>query len=208
MIRDRNTYYDAMLRHGWKLPAKKQSICTLEFMTKVRAGEIFCPHAQHIKSPAICVTPPPKKILIDKIVDAGAMREQKGEDVASLEKLCERLCNKRSADTAFLVQVLHLVNSEDEIFARNYVYHKPAQAKTAVTMPLMNNADGFYDNLPVLSSKGKRGKQQLRLSKAEKEAIQLQILENRQAQLAARINALRGRAANGGQDGSADEEEK
>ena len=72
-------------------------------MEGVRAGEIFCPHVKHIKEPPVCLTPPPKDVLIDKIVNAGAIREQKGEDVASLEKLCERLCNKRSADVPFLV---------------------------------------------------------------------------------------------------------
>ena len=49
VIRDRETYYDGMIRNGWLLPAKKQSICTLDFMTRVRAGEVFCPHASHVK---------------------------------------------------------------------------------------------------------------------------------------------------------------
>ena len=39
-------------------------------------------------------------------------------------------------------------------------------------MPLVSNADGFFDNLPKLKSqKKKRGQQQLRLTKAEKEAM-------------------------------------
>ena len=45
VVRDRDTYYDGMLRNGWILPAKKQSICTLDFMERARAGEIFCPRA-------------------------------------------------------------------------------------------------------------------------------------------------------------------
>ena len=49
VVRDRETYYDGMLRNGWLLPAKKQSICTLDFMSRVRAGEIFCTHVQHVK---------------------------------------------------------------------------------------------------------------------------------------------------------------
>ena len=70
VIRDRDTFYEGMLRNGWLLPAKKQSICTLDFMTRVRKGEIFCPHVNLVKCPPVCVTPPPKEILIDKIMNA------------------------------------------------------------------------------------------------------------------------------------------
>ena len=64
VIRDRDTYYDGMLRNGWVLPAKNQSLCTLDFMQRVRAGEVFCPRVEDIKSPAICVTPPPKEDIV------------------------------------------------------------------------------------------------------------------------------------------------
>ena len=74
LITDRETYYDGMLRNGWKLPKKSQSICTLDFMQRVRSGEIFCPRAHQIKAPAICLTPPPKADLIDKIDIACANR--------------------------------------------------------------------------------------------------------------------------------------
>ena len=49
VVRDRETFYDAMLRHGWLLPTKEKSIWTLDFMQRVRAGEIFCPRAEHVK---------------------------------------------------------------------------------------------------------------------------------------------------------------
>ena len=32
VIRDRYTYYDRMLRNGWKLPAYNQSITMLDFI--------------------------------------------------------------------------------------------------------------------------------------------------------------------------------
>ena len=74
VIRDRYSYYDGMLRNGWKLPGRKQSLCTMDFMERVRAGEIFCPRVEHIKRPAVCVTPPPKDVLVDKIDIACANR--------------------------------------------------------------------------------------------------------------------------------------
>ena len=93
VIRDRETFYNGMLRNGWVLPNKKQSICTLDFMQRVRAGEIYCPRVEHIKKPAICVTPPPKETLIEKIDIACADRLARGEDTGALEKLLERLLN-------------------------------------------------------------------------------------------------------------------
>lgn len=152
VIRDRATFYDGMLRNGWVLPAPKQSLCTLDFMQRVRAGEIYCPRVEHIKRPPVCLTPPPKETLVEKIDIACANRMARGEDTAALERLLERLLNKKAADTAFLVQVLHLVDENDEIFQRNYVYRRPLKPKAVATMPLMNNADGFYDNLPQLQS--------------------------------------------------------
>ena len=110
----------------------------------------------------------------------------------------ERLLNKKSADVPFLVQVLHLVNDSDEIFNRDYLYRRPAKAKPAVSMPLMNNADGFYNNLPQLqSAKGKHGRSQMRLTKAQKDAMQLQILQHRQFEIANKIAALRAGGAGG-----------
>ena len=64
-------------------------------------------------------------------------------------------------------------------------------------MPLVNNADGFFNDLPMINAKGKHSKQQLRLTRAQKDAMQLQLYEQRHAQLAAKIAALKGAAAAG-----------
>ena len=55
--------------------------------------------------------------------------------------------------------MLHLVDPKDEIFARDYVYVRPAKAKAVATMPLLDNADGFYNNLPMINPKSKHSKQ-------------------------------------------------
>ena len=113
-----------------------------------------------------------------------------------MQELLSRLIDKKSADTPFLVQVLHLANRHDEIFHRGYVYEKPRKVKAQVQQPLISNEDGFYDNLPMLKSKkGKGAQQQLRLTKAEKDAMKLQRMEQQQAELAAKIAAMREAAA-------------
>ena len=78
VVRDHRSYYDAMLRNGWRLPSRKQSVVTLQFMEKGRSGAIFCPRVEHIKSPPICLTPPPKEKLIEKIIEAAGVLGNKG----------------------------------------------------------------------------------------------------------------------------------
>ena len=95
VIRDRDSYYDGMLRNGWKLPARKQSIVTMDFMARVRSGEIFCPRVEHIKQPPVCLTPPPKNTLIQKLIDAAAIRIEKGDNISSLEELLRLFINKK-----------------------------------------------------------------------------------------------------------------
>ena len=36
-------FYKAMQRNGWFLPSFKSAIITMEYMTKVRSGSLFCP---------------------------------------------------------------------------------------------------------------------------------------------------------------------
>ena len=102
-----------------------------------------------------------------------------------MNELLLLLLGKKTADTAWLVQVLHLVNANDEVFARDYVYVRPHKPKAVVAMPLVDNADGFFNGLPALSQKpkGKGAQQQLRLTKAQRSAMQIQVLEHRQAEL-------------------------
>ena len=109
--------------------------------------------------------------------------------MSSLERLIELLVapSKKSADTAFLVQVLHLVNPNDEIFARDYLYVKPIKEATLANFPLIDNSDGFFDNLPLLKNKGPRSHHQLRLTKKQRDVMKLKLYELRQAELAQKI---------------------
>ena len=73
-------------------------------------------------------------------------------------------------------------------------------------MPLVDNNDGFFDDLPMLSGKvkSKKGQQkQLRLTKAQRAEMQLKLLEHRQFELNNKINALRQKAAGSQASGAA-----
>ena len=40
--------YDLMLRNGYVMPSVNSSIVTIEFMFKVKAGDIWCPQTKNI----------------------------------------------------------------------------------------------------------------------------------------------------------------
>ena len=66
-VTDRSSLHDAMIRNGYLLPQKGQSICTSEFMRKVRGGSLWCPKHSNAIHPPRLVTHPPRRILADAI---------------------------------------------------------------------------------------------------------------------------------------------
>ena len=92
----------------------------MEFMEKVRAGVIFCPRAENVKCPPVCMTPPPKAVLVDKIDIACAELYKRGEDTSALERLLERMIPpaKKKADTAFLIRKFSASIAKLNFFSR------------------------------------------------------------------------------------------
>ena len=60
------------------------------------------------------------------------------------------LIEKKLANTEWLVQVLHCINPGHVIFAKDYIYERPAKARAMNALPLLKNDDGFFDNLPLI----------------------------------------------------------
>ena len=57
--------------------------------------------------------------------------------------------------------------SDHYFFKKDYVYFKPKRPLIAAEMPVINNDDGFFNDLPVYSEKA-RGSKKLRMTKLEK----------------------------------------
>ena len=183
--------YAAMIKNGWVMPAKSQGIVTLDFMQKVRKREIWCPRFDQVEKAVTVCFPPPRKDMLD-MIDAAIHRiieakQNTDEEIASLINALE-LIEKRSADTHWLVCVLCVIDPENRIFSKGYRYVRPETKKALLAMPLMNNDDGFYDDLPPLQQPaGKKRARMLPLSKREKQEMQLKGLQIRQEALAAKI---------------------
>ena len=153
VVRDKASMYAAMIKNGWVMPAKSQAIVTLDFMQKVRKREVWCPRFDQVEKAVTVCYPPPRKDMLD-MIDAAIHRiieakQNTEEEIASLINALE-LIEKRSADTHWLVCVLCVIDPENLIFTKGYRYVRPETKKALQAMPLLNNDDGFFDNLPPL----------------------------------------------------------
>ena len=77
------------------------------------------------------------------------------------------LIGKKLADTEWLCVVLHFLDADDEIFRPNYYYQKPRNSKPvrAQAMALLDNSDGFFNDLPELDQSKMKGRRMYRLGK-------------------------------------------
>ena len=50
-----------------------------------------------------------------------------------------------------MIDVLAILDPKDEIFAKSYVWSRPKE--TSKIEPIMNNSDGLYNGLPMLSER-------------------------------------------------------
>ena len=154
-VRDCRTLYSTMLSHGWLLPQESQSLVTLEFMQRVQVGQVFCPRSEDVRAAPLCQTPPPQAHLVDKIIQAAGTQEKRGEDTASLERLLGYLVppSEKQADSAFLVQVLHLVALYDLTSASDCVYKRAQSARPLVHPPNGKSSVAYYKALSINSSR-------------------------------------------------------
>ena len=56
-----------MQRAKWALPSKHSALCTLKFMGKVRELVYYCPKVTDVNKDKICLCPPPKDVLMEKL---------------------------------------------------------------------------------------------------------------------------------------------
>ena len=99
---------------------------------------------------------------------------------------------KHLADTEWLVLLLHVLRPEHDIFRKNYFYERPKKERGFNSLPMVDNSDGFFNDLPEASFKNKkRGSRFLRLTKAERKQMKIEQLELRRTELDDKLNELR-----------------
>ena len=182
-----------MLLHGFVMPALKQSIVSIKFMTSVRNGDVFMPKAQDIDVCKAVPYPPTNDMLVDLIDDA--VDRQVGHDGWTEETLqpvraLMEIVRKKGADKAWLLKMLWCFDRGSAVFDKSYRYVRPKNKLNPERIEVFGNDDGFFNDLPRLQPHEMRGRQ-MRMSKADKQLLQMRVYEERQANLKRRMDSLR-----------------
>ena len=99
---------------------------------------------------------------------------------------------KHLADSQWLVLLLYVLRPNHDIFRKDYFYERPKKERTFNDLPMVDNTDGFFNDLPEASIKNKkRGSRFLRLTKAERKQMKIEHLEIRKRELDDKLNELR-----------------
>ena len=67
LVRRKHQYYLAMIQAGWAMPTESSAVCTMQWMHGVRNRIFYCPRLSDLKPQVVCLHPPPKTVLLDKI---------------------------------------------------------------------------------------------------------------------------------------------
>ena len=178
-IRCREHLHESMLRENYVLPTVSSACVTLDWLTKVRSKVIYCPMRNTDTNFKQCYSPPPRKILQEKLVEGVRMRFHNGELKDDLVDPIKRLImslSKKPANVGFYLKLLSIFKPEDEIFEKKYKYSRPDTAKQSLRV---NNSDGLIDELPQLSEKEIRSKNRLRMSRSDALALKIAQSEAR-----------------------------
>ena len=131
--------YKACLRNGYAMPKLKSSLCRLKWMQKVRTGTYWCPKAENI-NPVTVADPPKKELVIEHLI---GFAKDRGIRIG--------ITDKRQPDRDWALLALHALKPDHAFFMKSYV---PTRVKNQV---MVDNADGFLDDLPAGPLKKKFG---------------------------------------------------
>ena len=193
VIRNKKHFWNAMVQDGWMMPDYKQTIVSIKFMHAVRAKEVWAPRAEDTMQCRRVAYPPTNGMLLfylNMVVDElDEDPEWTKERLAPIRRLLE-LLKKKSADKAWLLLCPWVLKEDCLVFDKSYRYVKPRQLNQPDTIRLIENEDGFFDNLPPLLPHERKGRLMC-MSKADKQYVKMQVYEARQRDLEQKMARLR-----------------
>lgn len=166
------------------LPALKSRWTTLQKLLEVRDGKIWCIRQSQCVT-RVCTRPPCCRVLSHKVNDYLAQQGLPPSGI-NIEK-------EKFPDRPWLIlAVATLSKGTDEIFGRDYVPPMEHLRKNAPQQLYVHNNDGLLDVPAALMDKHhKRSIRMVTLSKEDKIAAQLALLEERAKRHAQKEEELR-----------------
>jgi len=161
LVNSVSSYYEAMDRNGWFLPALKSSIISCEYLDRVRNGDYWCPKYEKLLQRP-CPRPPPKEFLLDTLAE---LLDKKKLDFGGGEN--------RVPDKSWLLRAIATIHPTNIIFQKNYL---PPVRKVKADTTVVDNGDNFYDNLPTLKLGKRKKRGSLKMYKEAKETAEVMNL--------------------------------
>ena len=130
-IKSKEHYHECLVRFGYHMPALKSSICTLDYLTRVKAGKVYCPMTADVRLKA-CPRPPSQKVLLEMLKEAAA------EDECDLGIL-----KNKEPDLRWMLEVLATMRPDCYIFEKGYVPALVDREAPKDVSQAVDNAEGF-----------------------------------------------------------------
>jgi hypothetical protein len=174
-----------MVRDGWFLP-KLGSAVTIVYLQAVRARRFWCPRYVDVRLRP-CLVPPTTKQLLAWIEEALRIQQANhpGRSVVS------GFGGNKLPDAQWALAALSTLEPNHRIFGKGYVPDPPPLAAVnlaASAVPMVDNEDGLFDNLPL--RKGKPSKRTFLKQAKPSMAARLERLQARRARLDAQLASL------------------
>jgi hypothetical protein len=129
-IKTRKDYHRALQWNGYYVPKLSSTLCTNDWMERVREGSVWCPMYRDIRLQA-CPLPPSKKSVIAALQSAVEVNEKR-----------LGITEHHQPDLQWALDVLSTMDPYHEVFQKGYT---PAKRSPGAQI---HNRDGFFTNLP------------------------------------------------------------
>ena len=149
LIPHKSDFYSAMLRNHYVMPAYQQRMVTTMWMLGVIKGTHWCLSSGEVNCLHQCAKPPSKKVVAGMLVAVMLNITEPKEKVAGLKATAD-LILEHPPDVHWMLTCLAQMDSNHEVFGRDYVPPKPQKEFEAVIdLPNLDELQGFFAGLPI-----------------------------------------------------------
>ena len=149
LIPCKRDFYSAMLRNHYVMPAYTERLVTTAWMLGVIRGTHWCLTSGEVNCLHQCAKRPSKKVMARILVTVMLNITKPAEKVAGIKATAEFIL-EHPPDVFWMLTCLAQMDSNHEVFGRDYVPPKPQKDFEAVIdVPNLDELQGFFAGLPL-----------------------------------------------------------
>ena len=101
--------HEIMQRNGWYVPSAKSSFVTVDYLHKVRTGQVYCPKFEEVRLRP-CPVRPDKELVVTEVL---RVCTEHGKNLGD--------CSRQRPNKGWLLKVLSTLKPEHYFFAKAYM---------------------------------------------------------------------------------------